>query len=543
MATDNHVNNSGYFYWGTNSTTPSENMKKLINGTAVANYHLPSKAEWCAIVPPFYTSPVDDSMEGENGQRIRFGNGETNYDRKEKLAWGVRNNNTNSTWSDANYVYDVNRDFYNDYYCPKDQMYAYALRFKESIGETGNGQYTCAYRYEYKESDSSVGGGASLTVQVIYVGANPNITISTISNDSWWNTPEYIVIIPACGQKENSYTDYDANAANFTTATTPQYGFYWSATKYNNATDIYNMDLLHTYLRGNNLHESGYSLSVRLFKDARPKLPIEYVAPYNMQTATTMASNNNVANSAYFYWGSNTTTPTDQMKAFINGSAKAGYHMPSNIEWNSVIAPYYGSSNDSDIDGADGERISYNNGLHENKIERAAWGVINSNGTYSYDVNRQFKNDYKCPSAATIGYGLRFKELDGNNGYYTCAYRYEYKASDGDVGGASLTVKVIYVGSNPDVTINTISNESWWSSPEFTVVFPFCGNKGNTRENYPASQDNYNTATNNTLGYYWSATVRDGTYVRNVFLDSGSVRSNNWNQPGFSFSVRLFKDR
>ena len=276
-----------------------------------------------------------------------------------------------------------------------------------------------------------------------------------------------------------------------------------------------------------------------------PKLPIEYVAPYNMGTATSFAADNNASSSAYFYWGSNTSTPKANIQAMINGTAVPGYHLPSKAEWCSVVAPYYAGSNDTSMSGADGKRIVYKVGQNLGLSETVAWGVTNASGTYTYEVSQVFYNDYNCPNDAaheTIGYGLRFKDDASTNGEYTCAYRYEYKSADASVGGgASLTIKVTYVGADAGVTIATISNESWWATCDYTLVLPACGHKGNSSTDYPAG--NYSSATNPANGYYWSATARDASGVHCMDFYPSYVLGNNWHVPGYSFSVRLFADK
>ena len=289
----------------------------------------------------------------------------------------------------------------------------------------------------------------------------------------------------------------------------------------------------------------------------RPKLPIEYVAPYNMKTATAMATANTKAQSGYFCWNTSKAssggvgTPSDWSKAkaniqaMIKGTAVAGYHLPSKAEWCSVVAPYYGSSNDSDMGGGDGERIKYKNGQHTGLTERVAWGVTNNNGTYTYDVDQVFYNDYNCPNDAAhtyIGYGLRFKPTASTYGQYTCAYRYEYKSADASVGGgASLTIQVKYVGTNTSITISTISNESWWTSPDFTVVLPACGYSPYSNGSDQAA--GWASASITANGYYWSATARDASYVHNMSFYTSYVCGNNWFLPGYGFSVRLFADK
>ena len=286
----------------------------------------------------------------------------------------------------------------------------------------------------------------------------------------------------------------------------------------------------------------------------RPKLPIEYIAPYNMQTATSMATDNLKSHSGYFCWNNSAAssggvgTPSDWSKAkaniqaMIKGTAVAGYHLPSKAEWCSVVAPYYAGSYDGSMGGSDGQRISYNQGQHTGLSETVAWGVTNSSGTYTYEVNQVFYNDYNCPSSATIGYGLRFKDDASTNGEYTCAYSYEYKSADASVGGgASLTIKVTYVGADAGVTISTISDESWWASPDFTVVLPACGYSSYSNGIDQAA--GWSSAFYPAYGYYWSATARDASYVHNMSFYPSYVNGNEWNPPGYGFSVRLFKDK
>ena len=293
----------------------------------------------------------------------------------------------------------------------------------------------------------------------------------------------------------------------------------------------------------------------------RPRLPIEYVAPYNMQTATTMATDNLISHSMFFSWNNSTAasngvgTPSNwssgakaDIQAMVRGTAVPGYHLPSKAECCSVIPPYYAGSNDSSMGGSDNQRITYMRGLSSNLSETVAWGVTNNNGTYSYDVNQVFYNDYNCPNDAVhtyIGYGLRFKEKNGSsyvNGQYTCAYRYEYKTADASVGGgASLTIKVVYVGTNADITISTVSNESWWTTVDYTVVFPACGHSPYTNGcNQPAG---WSSAFSTASGYCWAATARNASYVYLMSFGPTGVAGNNYHEPGDGFSVRLFKDR
>lgn len=291
-----------------------------------------------------------------------------------------------------------------------------------------------------------------------------------------------------------------------------------------------------------------------------PKLPIEYVTPYNMATATAFATDNNASSSAYFCWNNSSassggvgtvawTSAKANIQNFIKGTAVPGYHLPSKAEWCSVIAPNYAqttSSTDGTMSGTNGERITYKVGQHTGLTEQVAWGVTNTDGTYAYEVSETFYNDYNCPNDAAhaaIGYGLRFKTGTSTNGEYTCAYRYEYKDADASVGGgASLTVKVVYVGADQSVTIATISDEAWWTNPDYTLVLPACGYLPYTS---PADHNPgyYSSASSQTIGYYWSATPRDASAVWTMAFYPSNVAGNNWLEPGRSMSVRLFADK
>lgn len=294
----------------------------------------------------------------------------------------------------------------------------------------------------------------------------------------------------------------------------------------------------------------------------RPKLPIEYVAPYNMQTATKMAPDNSPENSGYFYWGTKaSSTPQTILQNWKKGTGYAGYHLPTAEEWMAIIAPNLTSSNSLvgsvlDIDGSDGSRITYRNGQHLNMGETMAWGVTNNNGTYTYAVRQKFYNDYTCPdddAHAKIGYALRFKEKSGSNyvnGQYTCAYRYEYIYSPSKDYGKLLRIKVKYIGANNSTTITTISKESYggWTSPDFTLELPVCGHMSGADAdpvyyNYPADGETKPFASREEkfIGYYWTATQlnNNNAFYASFYEAHTNVRSN---LKSLSISVRLFAD-
>ena len=271
----------------------------------------------------------------------------------------------------------------------------------------------------------------------------------------------------------------------------------------------------------------------------RPKLPIEYVAQYNLASPTSFAADNKAISSMYFSWNNSSATtggaasgPKSDIAKMIKGTAISGYHLPSGSEWFAILP-----------------NRNYGEGLVENNEETVAWGVTNNNGTYIYDVNRAFFNDYYFPSG-TIGYGLRFKETAGNdsyeNGIYTCAYRYQFQSNDPAVDDgshqcASLTIKVKYVGPNQNTTISTISDETWWASPDFTVVLPACGfGTRNIADNRDPGF--FVTLGRPATGWYWGANSISNDNAACIDFQDYRVVGSRGDEPGFPFPIRLFKD-
>ena len=505
----------------------------ITDGTTGFKYHIPIQKEWFSVLPSTLNVFNNSSFQPSGG--LVSSAAACIFGYSDDTKTGVDDWSYWSTYTTANV--------------------RYALRY---LGTP----YCSAWKYEFNGSVLTV--TAKLIDYLDKNDATLGTKLSTYMNDaSFWTS---LNENEGAMKRQFYAVGYRYNSNNGGTGTADgslgTFGHYWSATE-TSADNAPNLDFNNGYLYLYGITKK-WGFSVRLFRNegpaearVRPKLPIEYIAPYNMQTATTMATDNLKSHSMYFCWNTSKAssggvgTPSDWSKAkaniqsMIKDTAVAGYHLPSKAEWCSVVAPYYGSSNDSDMSGGDGVRITYKNGQHTGLTERVAWGVTNNNGTYTYDVDQVFYNDYNCPNDAAhtyIGYGLRFKPTASTYGQYTCAYRYEYKSADASVGGgASLTIQVKYVGTNTSITISTISNESWWTSPDFTVVLPACGYSPYSNGSDQAA--GWSSATNPAHGYYWSATARDASYVQFMNFDTSSVYGNHWALPGRGFSVRLFKDK
>ncbi len=274
-----------------------------------------------------------------------------------------------------------------------------------------------------------------------------------------------------------------------------------------------------------------------------------------MATASTMATDDNAESSGYFFWGATPSSMSPTLLSFNRGIEinNQKYHLPSVQEMMSIFPPYATPNSPKvtiddqiDVDGEDGERVRFGNGLNENKGETLAWGVTNNNGTYIYDVCQRFYNDYYSPDIEDnkyIAYGLRYKDTNGKNSKYTCAFRYEFVIPDAESPlGRYLTIKYKYVGSNQNVTISKISEEAWWSSCEGELLFS-SGGYGNNSDLTNYGPGFYSSAVVLGSGCYWTATgLKSGNNSYCLIFHGGGTYSN-WVYPStWKMNVRLFKD-
>ena len=270
-------------------------------------------------------------------------------------------------------------------------------------------------------------------------------------------------------------------------------------------------------------------------------------------TTHRMATTLSQASTAYF-------TGVTAMNTFKNrvtvvepdGVSTGYYHLPTAKEWMSILPPDFTTSGSAyistqgyTISGANNKRMQWGVGYNYNMEEPAAWGAKwdSSTSTYTYEVDRQFKNDYSCPAGGTIGYALRFKELDGSNGQYTCAFRYEYQSNYNNTGWQMLIVRMKYVGANSGVTISTIDNETYWTSYDYEAFLTGYG-QFDTYHDHPEGST---TGTqNNDKGYYWAATRNTGSYSAQfcIRFDATNVQGDTYHTTyqRLSIPVRLFRD-
>ncbi len=240
-------------------------------------------------------------------------------------------------------------------------------------------------------------------------------------------------------------------------------------------------------------------------EDSHPKLPIEYVAEYNMDEAGTgfVASHANNA-SGYFDWD-RAMRLFDKSKNFkINGQK---YYLPSMYEWAAVI-PF------------------------RNVYFIPREDVLDTNETFEFQgTTKNLKGDYRFPGDG-VAYAIRFK---GDGDQLRSAYRFEYK--DNPTGtGKALVITARYLGAtNTQVTIDDISKPEYWSADadkNIIRVFPCAGYK---------DFETNGILTVNVWGNYWSSTQHDSEMARRVLFGPGDATSNEGARKINGRSIRLFK--
>ncbi len=301
------------------------------------------------------------------------------------------------------------------------------------------------------------------------------------------------------------------------------------------------------------------------------KLPLEYVAEYNLAGGSQYGSPFNVSNPAgatptaaqtdpdlrwatnhnnnqsgyYTYYVLKGVTegrynPSGKNlfsdSFFTTGEGK-GYHLPSSQELTSVF-PYRGAT--------------YGYSTYSNANEACEFGGI----------KKTFGADYTSTGNG-VCYALRFKKGTGNpndgspisgsgpnvfpladDNSMLCAYRYTCVGSFANDNNLDSQLKVdcVYLGEGGASTaITTISNDSWWNDRATEIVtriFPAAGGI--------VLDLNWGLFARGANGYYWSGTEAkyDGSsysHSRAVAFNSSDTGVGDFDN-FFGFPVRLFAD-
>lgn len=187
----------------------------------------------------------------------------------------------------------------------------------------------------------------------------------------------------------------------------------------------------------------------------RPKMALEYVAEYNVgKTPGIFTDSHDNDMSGYYNW------------ADAQNTLPEGYHMPTLYEMTAILC--YDEFFQFEVPGT-----------FENVIEALTIG----------EVSKTFKQSIKCTGNRII-YTLKCQPTDqiAEEGFepatdrsMMAAYRYEMIGdfTDGKKSKTShLKITARYIGDDPTVTLDTISDESYWTSnneQDISRIFPAAG--------------------------------------------------------------------
>ncbi len=254
-----------------------------------------------------------------------------------------------------------------------------------------------------------------------------------------------------------------------------------------------------------------YQVSVDVY---RPKLPIEYVAEFNMKNDTEFATSHSNDASAYFTFDRANELFARSANFSVAGK---GYHLPSADEAKALMPSVEGGVR------IDGTTFSYSN-VNERSLE------IDGYNMYYY-------SDFIVNPNNTIVYGLRFK---GDNNALTAAYRYEFITDASTPLNNRVEITVRYIGSS-NTTVDGIATEDFWNS----------NNSGDiTRTLSLAGYYSADMATRNSIGNYWTSSNRPDWNAGNPYylMQIGFTSSGKWGRiygyhnNASKYAARLFSN-
>ena len=284
----------------------------------------------------------------------------------------------------------------------------------------------------------------------------------------------------------------------------------------------------------------------------RPKLPLEYMAEYNVKTWSTSpravtfaASNTYTDNRCWMTW----STAYNYVFTSSNSINVDGidYHLPYHNEWMGILDWAY-----------DGTKASYvtasNHGIQSQNQTSSAWrsrirGTLYNNYTFFYTVGN-------------ICYTIAYWDSSSRNRNWRCAYRFQWKNN-------GLEIKCRYLGPNyttfdgynipaTDTWDNAylttyIAREAFWNDhSEFNVVrfLPACGTYNGEIQNTTNNStwnwgswgaylchDYFNTTYCYKMDFYYHTT---GGYA--WLTSAARSHQSSGNNGDYGSSVRLFSD-
>lgn len=227
------------------------------------------------------------------------------------------------------------------------------------------------------------------------------------------------------------------------------------------------------------------------------KLPLEYIAEYNVNPEGTAFVSTNATNiSGYYSFDEAVEKFTD---VTIEGKK---YHLPSKEEWLAIVP----------------ESESYLRFAKTSKFTDISETVMVGGKSITST------NDY-CSTGNNVAYGLRYKGTD-----FLSAWRYEY-TKEGDAQVMKITCRPLNNG-NAQISIDEIAKADFWSlnrENDIVRVFPTSG--------CSLSSKYYDEGKR---GYFLSSSAYDSDPSRSWSMGFSNTSANVFNiTKRYSFSVRL----
>lgn len=242
---------------------------------------------------------------------------------------------------------------------------------------------------------------------------------------------------------------------------------------------------------------------------ARPRLPFDYVAAFNITPEKTFATTHHNGASGWFTW--------EDAKA----ACPQGYHIPSREEWCGIFSC---TTRVTKYDGKSSKRDAF---------EQITIG--NLKATYSADYQSDVDG---------IGYALKLKkgvkdhEKEGfpaakDNSLLT-AYRYE-RIGNFTVGDETSHIKITmrYLGEKFEGDIMTVSTEDFWKSnaeEDMVLLFDLCG------KNTSGAISNKGT-----VGVYWMSTTKNTTTADVASFNKTIINASSQKMETLQ-NLRVFRD-
>jgi hypothetical protein len=249
---------------------------------------------------------------------------------------------------------------------------------------------------------------------------------------------------------------------------------------------------------------------------ARPDLPIDYVARYNLaEGGNSFVSEKNTSQSGYF-------SHADANKQFAHYTIDGvDYHLPSTAEWTGLLSSYY----------EDGVNFT-KEGLLQGIIESISFG----------DVRYSFANDY-YNTGNGLSYALRLCKTSesydeaypaATDNKYRCAYRYERvemtESEQTPPLDAYIKVSVCYLGDDFTGGVSDLTNEGWWQDRQNQIeecIIPALGIKvGGKLYNYASR------------AFYWAT---DKAHYTTIYYSG--ISTSQYPDKSNLCNVRLFRDK